>query len=45
MLHEGFSSTIGMMQAADKRFAYSLVALLALVGYFVEIILEKINKN
>ncbi|QAA32389.1 hypothetical protein [Clostridium manihotivorum] len=45
MLEEGFSSTIGMMQAADKRFAYSLVALFSLVGYFVEVILERIKKN
>lgn len=45
MLSLGIDSITGPMKAADKRFAYSLISLFGLTGYFVEVILERLGKG
>ena len=45
MLIEGFSDTLGIMQSSDKRVALSLISLFGLIGYFIEVIFERICKD
>jgi hypothetical protein len=45
MFKVGFDTTIGVMESADKRLAYSLISLFGLIGYFVETIFQKIGEN
>ena len=40
----GFDNLTGVSIATDKRSVYILVSLFGLVGYFVEVILEKTRK-
>ncbi len=43
MLKLGFSTTTGIMESSDKRFVYSLISLFGLIGFFIEIVFEKLN--
>lgn len=43
MLVDGFDTAIGMMKASDRRAVFSLISLFGLIGYFVEVILERIS--
>ena len=40
----GFDNLTGVSRATDKRSVYILISLFGLVGYFVEVILERIRK-
>ena len=46
MLIDGFfSDALGLMESSDKRIGYALISLFGLVGFFIEIIFEKINNH
>ena len=40
----GFDNLTGVSRATDKRSVYILISLFGLVGYFGEVILERIRK-
>lgn len=42
MLAEGFSNTIGGIVSSDRRWIYTLISAFGIIGFFIEIIFEKI---
>lgn len=40
----GFDNLTGISRATDRRSVYILISLFGLVGYFVEVILERIRE-
>lgn len=45
MMADGFSDIIGEIASDDRRCIYTLISTFGLIGFFIEVIFEKIYQN